>query len=545
MPITRVVLLVSALLLPLACGGGGGTGGAVGLALPVSAANPFSTLILGSLGLASDQDVTVRFVNDDGYWVEVAAASAEPIEVGVPVYIDPATGSFSGGTVQLEVLTGSGPAEPVPGDLFIHNLGAADNGPNGTLALAFMRGTRDLQDSAEATLGDVEADATVNLPVEPGMRSMLLDNAANLGTWDALVGEIMSGMQPYVPFGILDPGGSAIPLGVDIENLGVADDFVAGFLDQLQVAAALHQPQTPAIAKFALIDRLDLARNFTSLFDDISAESIEFSKKIGKGLAIATAVGAGAALLLGSVPLATAISVVGAVGWMVTTFAPAAIGAFLKLGGRAALDEPGSWTDVMPELKHVAGSMLGAVTGQFADIGISRVAGGGSAAAFGVFDAVYEWTGKVGEFVVDSVDLVVAPPPPPPPPAVDETFRGNFSGSGQFGISPCTFNLSMAGTITIFIPAAGGGTVAVGGGTWNSVPLQGQVGDTMCNPSNGPVGAAGSVPGGPTNPNFTATGAPTVSFVGSRNGNTITGTATFTFPGATGSIVRNVTLTKQ
>lgn len=132
------------------------------------------------------------------------------------------------------------------------------------------------------------------------------------------------------------------------------------------------------------------------------------------------------------------------------------------------------------------------------------------------------------------------------------TFTGQFSGSGSVtNVDPssdgsyCNFTVDVAGTIEVDIASQAGGMVSgTGYATGN---YSDYVNSGYCVDGSGGIDASGALSGSTSSLSWTGGSFPQVDFTGQvdSTGTQITGTATFTYSLTTGSIVVNVTLTKQ
>ncbi|HEX5423091.1 MAG TPA: hypothetical protein VFW94_06035 [Candidatus Acidoferrales bacterium] len=132
------------------------------------------------------------------------------------------------------------------------------------------------------------------------------------------------------------------------------------------------------------------------------------------------------------------------------------------------------------------------------------------------------------------------------------TFTGQFSGSGSVtNVDPssdgsyCNFTVDVSGQMTIDLASQSGGQVSgTGSATGNYSNF---VNSGFCVDGSGGIDATGTLSGSTSSLSWSGGDFPLVSFTGQVDGTgtTVTGTATFTYSLTTGSIVVNVTLTKQ
>lgn len=124
-----------------------------------------------------------------------------------------------------------------------------------------------------------------------------------------------------------------------------------------------------------------------------------------------------------------------------------------------------------------------------------------------------------------------------------QNYAGSFSGSGPIANvnDNCTFQVTLGGNISITLSTVSPvqGSANVDGG-WSNVVTGG-----FCNATADTFSYTLPVTGTASNLSFSGGSFPAVSFQGVLSGNTITGTATFTYTNTTGSISSAVTLNKQ
>lgn len=396
---------VGLLLVLASCGGsGGGGGGGPSFALVVTAAQPFETVWLGTSGLSAGT-AQVRFFDAAGYDMTVPALSLDPLAVAVPPYLDPMTISFGAGTVSLEAILPGGAVVPVTGSLDIGGLPTVGVAA-GRVTHAFISSTLDL---AVETAQTLHAAETMGFPVDPDLLAYLSHHVTHLLDAQQRVLDVVEGRATSLPFGSLATGqpSDGTPVPIDAASLALADRLLCAYLAQTAGTGTARASIAPQFETEETIAR----SFFQDLFTGVTAQNLEYAGKLGTGIAIATGAGILAATLIGAAPATiAAIGVVGAVGWMVTTFAPATTNIFLKLGGNAALGDPSSMQTIAPEFGYCASQMLAAAGTYGLDDFLSPVIGDLGSAVVGLADAVTGASGKAATYVTGIASQLAIPP---------------------------------------------------------------------------------------------------------------------------------------
>jgi hypothetical protein len=210
-------------------------------------ASPLSLLTLSATGFDPAAALSVRFFDSQRYSVEVpvAKATAATLTVAVPPFIDLATGAFAGGTVNLQVIQGTGAsalASNIQGGFQIRDLPSPAT-PPGAVTLDFLRATRDVTVQLQSGIKGTQFDTLE-------MNGALESQASNL---DAVIVQVQAAMQsPSLRFAV----GSikAVPLTVGAAELAN--------VDRLIMAILLAQSAGPAQASTGLSSRLLAATEF-------------------------------------------------------------------------------------------------------------------------------------------------------------------------------------------------------------------------------------------------------------------------------------------
>ena len=409
---------------------------------------PFQIVTLGATTFGASDLPRVRFWNGAGYSATLAATTPDPLQVAVPLYVDPVTGALASGTVSVTILRPDGTSTTLPGTVTIAAPPDLVGVPAGAVTAAFLEGSISLLASARAALlAAVVARPAASPLVTPELLAEMADSSARLTVMKTAVQGFLAG-NPGAAIGSVAASDGPATVNVDAVTMKNSDRIIAAFLARIA-------PATPAATR-GLASRaaavpydLEFARTWgQSLPAEISGQWLEWGKKVGGTIGAVTAVTGLAVALAASTPAVVAIgttaAVVGAMGYAVSTFAPGACGAFLKIGSSILVDGQASQSDYMPEVKYVVGNTLAQGASQWLGTYLERVGGSLSAAVAGVLDDRLGFTAGAGELVAGAVDLVY----------------------------PAACTLSIAPVSKPFISSGGAGTVDVTAGSgcaWTAV----------------------------------------------------------------------------
>jgi len=370
---------------------------------------PFEIVTLGATTFGASDLPRVRFWNGSGYSATLAATTPNPLQVAVPLYVDPVTGALASGTVSVTILRPDGTSTTLPGTVTIAAPPDLVGVPAGAVTAAFLEGSIGLLASARAALlAAVVARPAASPLVTPEILAEMADSSARLAVMKTAVEGFLAG-NPGAAIGSVTTLDGPATVTVDAVTMKNSDRIIAAFLARIA-------PATPAfrgLASPAAAVGYDLAFARTwgqSLPTEISGQWLEWGKKVGGTIGAVTAVTGLAVALAASTPAVVAIgttaAVVGAMGYAVSTFAPGACGAFLKIGSSILIDGQASQSDYMPEVKYVVGNTLAQGAAQWLGTYMERVGGELSAAVAGVLDDRVGFTARAGELVAGAVDLV-------------------------------------------------------------------------------------------------------------------------------------------
>ena len=370
---------------------------------------PFEIVTLGATTFGASDLPRVRFWNGSGYSATLAATTPNPLQVAVPLYVDPVTGALASGTVSVTILRPDGTSTTLPGTVTIAAPPDLVGVPAGAVTAAFLEGSIGLLASARAALlAAVVARPAASPLVTPEILAEMADSSARLAVMKTAVEGFLAG-NPGAAIGSVTTLDGPATVTVDAVTMKNSDRIIAAFLARIAPAA----PAFRGLASPAAAVGYDLAFARTwgqSLPTEISGQWLEWGKKVGGTIGAVTAVTGLAVALAASTPAVVAIgttaAVVGAMGYAVSTFAPGACGAFLKIGSSILIDGQASQSDYMPEVKYVVGNTLAQGAAQWLGTYMERVGGELSAAVAGVLDDRVGFTARAGELVAGAVDLV-------------------------------------------------------------------------------------------------------------------------------------------
>jgi len=370
---------------------------------------PFEIVTLGATTFGASDLPRVRFWNGSGYSATLAATTPNPLQVAVPLYVDPVTGALASGTVSVTILRPDGTSTTLPGTVTIAAPPDLVGVPAGAVTAAFLEGSIGLLASARAALlAAVVARPAASPLVTPEILAEMADSSARLAVMKTAVEGFLAG-NPGAAIGSVATLDGPATVTVDAVTMKNSDRIIAAFLARIAPAA----PAFRGLASPAAAVGYDLAFARTwgqSLPTEISGQWLEWGKKVGGTIGAVTAVTGLAVALAASTPAVVAIgttaAVVGAMGYAVSTFAPGACGAFLKIGSSILIDGQASQSDYMPEVKYVVGNTLAQGAAQWLGTYMERVGGELSAAVAGVLDDRVGFTARAGELVAGAVDLV-------------------------------------------------------------------------------------------------------------------------------------------
>lgn len=521
-----------------------------GFSLPAQEADPMATLVLGTSTRAADENVAVRFANTAGYSVTVPALASNPVKVGVPPYFDPRSGEVGSGVVSLRVVFSDGHESAVPGELRIKALPTGDLVP-GTLTEAFLEGTGRALLNARADLIAVRDDPVLGGFARAESFAAIDASSARITRLRAAVRDALT--NPAIPAAWAraqaQDGPVSVPL--DAKALSIADRVVAGLLQQLAPAALASGPGSPGIE--------EIARDWMISFNDaVADEWLGWGGTVGQAVGLTAAVGGLAVSLVAATPtvvaIGTTVAIVGGVGFLASTFVPAASAAYLKLGARTLLDMPTSAEVILPELQYVAKNTIGTGVSTLVGLGIEEVAGETSAALFDVVNSAFDLTGKVGGFFKEAAEHVLALGATGRGVNRGGSYDGPLVGQGTFSRTfpetTCTWSGSFRGTVAAEVGVHADGSVSGSArivGTLDTRAVSGSTRTFTCRSEATPFDRWAPITGTAAALAWSSDVATVfpVRFAGRIQGSTIVGRIEVSYTLGAGSATIPVTLTKR
>ena len=465
---------------------------------------PFQIVSLGSTSHGMSAVPRVRFWNASGYSATVAATTPNPLQVAVPLYVDPATGLLASGVVSLTILHPDGTSTNLPGTVTIAAPPVLVGVPVGAVTSAFLEGSIRLMESARASLlAAVVARPAAGPMLTPELLAEMTDTSARLTAMKTAVDGFLAG-NPGAAMGAVATSDGSATVNVDAVTMANSDRIIAAFLARIAPAPAASRARAGSAA--AVGYDLEFARNWgQSLPAEISSGWLEWGKKVGSTVGAVTAVTGLVVALAASTPAVVAIgttaAVVGAMGFAVSTFAPGACGAFLKVGSSILLTGQASQSDYMPEVKYVVGNTLAQGASQWLGTYMERVGGDLSAAIAGVIDDRAGFTARAGELVAGAVDLVYPATctysiSPPSKPFISSGGAGTVDVTAGSG---CAWTaVSGASWLTVTSGSSGSGNGTMGYAVQANPTTAQRVGSILVAGTSFVITQAGSTsPGGP------------------------------------------------
>ena len=348
------------------------------------------------VGYCATDPVTVRFERD-GTRVTLGAVAASPIQVGVPVWVDPKTGRV--GDVDLSVtIIGPDGEHPLANPMHVDPLPAPRAGAApGHRALVMLGSVQSAITDARAKLSRFKGDVSA-------FDAELAKADASLATLTQAIGDVQRGGIP-VPL-LTVPGGATIVLSAD--SLTMLDGIFASFLVGLGSASgsASLSGRGLHILDMASDDAGDAAW-FQNMVHDVSKGGLDSAKKFASATSGVLGVLAVGAAIAGAAPELTTLAVLGAVAFAATTLAPAATALLIDLGTLATSGDvtgpldPRVWKATQPALKYAVEQGLAKVAGEVAQANLEPAAGPVGAAVFALADTTLGATAGAAHRVGD------------------------------------------------------------------------------------------------------------------------------------------------
>jgi hypothetical protein len=458
--VTKLFMITVCIAVFIHCGNSSNKVDGINLINSTSGASPFSIISLGKSSFDDSDIVMVEFSNSSGYSAKVIATSPNPLEVAVPVYINPIDGTLDSGTVSLLIIYPDSTKRAVQGSLKIAALPTLSGFSPGAITEAFFRSVINLIASAKTSLDSVTSSETAAAAlVTPTITSYLTTNSAKLTTISAAISAFRAGTTNETVGSISTTNGS-FNIKMDTIMMRNSDRIIAAFLEQIALTSLnkKHVSES-ALSKTTSVDP-DFALNwYNSLSSTISDKWLEDGKKLGSAVGTVTTVTGMAVLFAGvaaSAPLiATAGAVIGAMGFAASTFSPAASAEFLKMGSTVILGGEASKEDYLPPVKYVAKNTLAKGASYWLTSWVEKESGDISSVVVDLVDDQAGFTAAVSNYVVEGIDFFNSSIVDTNTDTTDTstetqtTYTASFSGTSkltescdQFQMLP-TFNIEM------------------------------------------------------------------------------------------------------
>lgn len=402
-------------------------------------AAPFAVLSLGASSLNDSDQVQVVFSNESGYSATVPATSANPLEVAVPLYLNPITGALDSGTVTLTALYPDGSTKTVAGSLFIAAPPTLDGLAPGVLTQAFIQGTLDYTSETQTLVTDLKTvDSAKSVLVTAEVEADLAEFISRLTTMNNAVSEFMlSGTKRELATFSTAEGSATISL--DSNMLVASDRIIAAYMDQilaLQNGTLQKTMATSAGEEATDYYPTKVKDCFLDLTKNISSNMVAWGKTSGSAIGGVSAGVALAAVIVGAAPaVAITAGVIGAMGFLSTTFVPSVCAMYLNAGVAVALNGSANYEDIREPLYFMVQNTIAQGASTVVGSSLDLVSGGDLASAmFGTADYVTSTTARAGAFLTESFIMVSPNPCSCSFSSEGKTFI-SIGGNGSFAVT--------------------------------------------------------------------------------------------------------------
>jgi hypothetical protein len=379
-------------------------------AVPTSAsagAAPFQIITLGTSSFGDNDRISVEFSDNGGYRVRLPASYPNPLQVQVPIYINPATFHLDSGRVFLTVYdsTMNGVQTYKVGMLKIAAPPTLPGVAPGKITDLFLisSGTFVTNTQTLITRAGAQDSALVDTS---NVMNVLGDAKSKLGTMETAVSNFLAtGGASNASIGSSVLYGN---LKMDSATMTNSDRIIAAFLLQIAPVSTAKMLAGAASSEDPT-DIQNLAQTwYQSMTAEISQGTLDMGKKIGGAYGTLGAVGAVVAVIAGAPEIGTACAIIGAIGFCQSTFIPAAYSMYLTLGSDLMLTGQANLASVKDPLGYMAGNMAATAVGTIGEQYISQTSGDVTAAVVGMVDNCAGFSDKVGSFVGSSLSLVIS-----------------------------------------------------------------------------------------------------------------------------------------
>ena len=373
-----------------------------------SGTSPFSLITLGATSLEDSDVVQVTFTNAQGYSVTLTAVASNPLQVVVPLYVNPVSGELDSGSVTLSVTYPDGSIKAVDGNLTIAAPPIVEGVTPGTLTQAFVNGTLSYVNETQTALSNLkteepEAASLVTTDIEADLAL----EVTTLQTMSLSIDNYTGGDSSQTICGANTSDGEA-SVTMDSAMLTNSDRIVAAFLNQILVTEKSTLAKTTADVEMSGDVLVDLASHWTkNLTTNISSGTLESGKKVGGTVGGATAIVGVLVAVTAATPMVAAIgtsaALIGAVGYLSSTFVPGATAMFLNVGTSIILDGGSKYDDIQQGAAYIVGNTLAQGTSYLGGEWIGSKTSDLGGALAGYIDNEAGITARVSEFVAKSI----------------------------------------------------------------------------------------------------------------------------------------------
>lgn len=409
-----VLSLVSIYFSILSCGDSSSKNASVDeLSVPASGTSasgisPFSLITLGATSLGDTDVVQVTFTNAQGYSVTLTAAASNPLQVLVPLYVNPVSGELDSGSVTLSATYPDGSVKVADGILTIAAPPIVEGVTPGTLTQAFVKGTLSYVNETQTALSNLkteepEAASLVTADIEADLAL----EVTTLQTMSLSIENYTGGDSSQSICGARTSDGEAT-VSMDSAMLTNSDRIVAAFLNQILVTEESTLAKTTADVETNSDALVTLASTWTShLTTDISSKTLEWGKKVGSSVGGATAIVGVLVAATAATPMVTAIgtsaALIGAVGYLSSTFVPGATAMFLNVGSSIILNGGSKYEDIQQSAAYIVGNTLAQGVSYLGGEWISSKTSELGGAIAGVIDNEAGITARASEYVANAI----------------------------------------------------------------------------------------------------------------------------------------------
>lgn len=370
--------------------------------------SPFSLITLGTTSLKDNDVVQVTFANPKGYSVTITAVASNPLQVVVPLYVNPVSGELDSGSVTLRVTYPDGSMKVADGTLTIAAPPIVEGVTPGTLTQAFVNGTLSYVNETQTALSNLKTeDSEAASIVTTEIEADLALEVTTLQTMSLSIDNYTSGDLSQAICGARTSDGEAT-VTMDSAMLTNSDRIVAAFLNQLLVTKTSTLEKTIAGVETSGDVLVDRASDWTkNLMTTISDGTLEWGKKVGGSVGGVTAIVGVLVAVTAATPMVTAIgtsaALIGAVGYLTSTFVPGSTAMFLNMGTSIILDGESGYDDIKKGAAYIVGNTLAqgfsSLAGEWIESKTSELGG----ALAGFLDNVGDITGRTSQFVANSI----------------------------------------------------------------------------------------------------------------------------------------------